>query len=235
MNLSKTNYIVFGSLKKDWNFSITVNNTIIDKVNSTKFLGVVIDSNLTWADHINLIALKISKSVGILSKLKHSLPRKILRTLYQTLILPHLSYCCSVWSSATKTQLNKLFILQKRAIRHITGINYCAHTSKHFLALNLLKLSDLINMNLASFIYRVTHNCVPSSLTNVFKTNNQIHIHYTRQSSNIHCPPCRTSLIRHNTFNRAIDFWNSLSTNTQGCNSLVKLRKYIKQICIRKY
>ena len=235
LNISKTNYVVFGPLSKNWDVTIHLNSIKIDKVNTSKFLGVYIDSNLSWSDHINSISNKISRGVGILSKLKHFIPRTTLRSLYQTLILPHLSYCCSVWSSATKTLLNKLVILQKRAIRHITNAYYLDSTSNLFLSLNLLKLPDLININLATIAYRATNNNLPPPFVNIFRTNKDTHNYNTRQSNNIHCVLCRSNIIRFNSCNRAIDYWNSLSIDIQSCKSLACLKKTLKRNCIMNY
>ena len=91
------------------------------RVTETKFLGVIVDQNLNWRSHIDFIALKISRSLAILSKLKHLLSNKILLTLYYTLIFPHLSYCIIVWGGAAQSVLHKLDILQKRAIRIVNG------------------------------------------------------------------------------------------------------------------
>ena len=67
------------------------------KVDTIKFLGVHIDSKLNWSDHISSIATQVSRGIGVLSKLKYTLPRKILRTIYSSLYLPHLSYCSTIW------------------------------------------------------------------------------------------------------------------------------------------
>ena len=81
LNISKTNFVVFGPLSKNWDVTIHLNSIKIDKVNTSKFLGVYIDSHLSWSDHINSISNKISRGVGILSKLKHFIPRTTLRSL----------------------------------------------------------------------------------------------------------------------------------------------------------
>ena len=235
LNVTKTNYIVFGHLSKHWNQTIKFNNTIIERVHETKFLGVFIDSNLSWSNHIDSICSKISKSIAVLSRLKHILPRKILRSIYQTLILPHLTYCCSIWSSASKTALSKLTVLQKRAIRHICFANYQDSSSKLFSSLQLLKLPDLIHINLVSIIYQAEANTLPNSLSTIFTTNNKMHSHNTRHSSHIHCPPCRTNLIRQNTFNRAIDSWNLWPTSVKDCHSLPAFRKTIQHNCLQTY
>ena len=59
-------------------------------VNSVKFLGVILDNGLTWRDHIMSISKKVSKCVGILSKLKSILPSSVLKALYNALIVPYL-------------------------------------------------------------------------------------------------------------------------------------------------
>ena len=65
--------------------------TLIDQVWSMKFLGVLINESLTWTDHIFTVLNKTSKNIGIIRKLKNTLPNDVLHTLYNTLIAPYLS------------------------------------------------------------------------------------------------------------------------------------------------
>ena len=61
---------------------------IIPSASSTNFLGVTIDNQLTWRDHIQGVRKKVSKAIGVLSKVRHFVPNKTLKTLYNALILP---------------------------------------------------------------------------------------------------------------------------------------------------
>ena len=72
---------------------ISIDNIKIPLVHSTIFLGVVLDDKLTWKDHINSIACKISQIIGALNRLKKDLPQNILINIYQSMIMPYLSYC----------------------------------------------------------------------------------------------------------------------------------------------
>ena len=131
INYTKTSYMIFKSrnLNFDHNLiNININNTEIKRVNHVKFLGVVIDDNLTWKEHINCISLKISRSIGILNSLKYILPLRILVNLYNSMILSHLTYCNIVWENCASYLLQKLFLLQKRAIRAVTRSHFLAHT-----------------------------------------------------------------------------------------------------------
>ena len=125
MNLEKSNFVIFHppQQKIDYQPSIKLYDTntgcrvALDQRNFVKYLGLLIDSNLTWKYHINHIAIKISKTVGYISRLRHSVPFDILCTLYRSLILPYLSYGVIAWGRAAKIYINKLLILQKRALR----------------------------------------------------------------------------------------------------------------------
>ena len=89
---------------------------MIDYIDTFNFLGVYIDKTLRWNSHIDFIACKISKVIGMLNKLKHFLPPNILLSIYNALIVPHLNYGNILWGNKN----TKIFDLQKKAIRVIT-------------------------------------------------------------------------------------------------------------------
>lgn len=73
LNLKKTKYIIFTARNKHCskdNININIDNNIIDSVNSTTFLGVQIKNHLHWKPHVNNIALKMDKSIGVINKIK---------------------------------------------------------------------------------------------------------------------------------------------------------------------
>ena len=93
---------------------IFIDNLPIIEKKSTKFLGVILDSNLTWTDHYRKVTTSVSKAIGILYKLKHILTKKTLVMLYNSLVLPHITYCNIVWGNSKQSKLNSILILQKR-------------------------------------------------------------------------------------------------------------------------
>ena len=127
------------------------NNNNVHNVNDFKFLGVTINECLAWSPHIDKIANKISKYVGLLNKLKHYLPASILKTLYCSLILPHLNYGSLAWGF----DANRIFKLQKRALRCITNSKFNAHTEPLFKQLNLLKIDDIFFIELHEVLLQV--------------------------------------------------------------------------------
>ena len=94
--------------------NIKTNNVAVQKVDKTRFLGVIINDKLLWNDHMKTIRIKISKGLGILARLRHYLPSRILVNLYYTLVHPYFDYCNIIWATDYSTSLNNLFLLQKR-------------------------------------------------------------------------------------------------------------------------
>ena len=85
---------------------VLMDNIVIDQVHNTKLLGVIINSNLTWHDHIKAISSKISKSIGVLLRIRKNAPNNVLLTLYHTLIEPYFSYCNIIWGTHCSKHLD---------------------------------------------------------------------------------------------------------------------------------
>ena len=123
LNMKKTHFIVFKAAKKHISSSksVLINNRPITQFTTTKFLGIIIDSSLSWRDHILTIKGKVSWRIGILSKARRYFNYVTLKTLYYSFIYPYLHYCHEIWGSTYATYLDPLIKLQKRAMRVITG------------------------------------------------------------------------------------------------------------------
>ena len=121
--LKNTNFIlIIGKKKNIDNMSaINIDNTIIERVANTKFLGVVINESLTWSDHIKTVCNKVSKSMGIICRLHKILPSRILINLNLSIVHYYFEYCNIVWASLHSTVLQNLSMKQNKAMRLITN------------------------------------------------------------------------------------------------------------------
>ena len=104
---------------------------------------------------------KISRNIGILKKLQLIVPNNILLTIYNTLILPHINYCLLSWGS----KLDKIFQLQKRAVRAISGANSKSHTEPLFKFYNILKVDDIFTYKLLTFYWKAKQAQLPKYLS----------------------------------------------------------------------
>lgn len=157
LNILKSNFIVFHKNKKIYNPSIIIKNHEISKVEKFNFLGITINSKITWIDHINAISIKISRVIGILSHLRYILPSNILLLLYNTLLLPHINYGIIAWGHKS----SKILQLQKKAVRIVTKSKFISHSEPLFKCLNLLKVDDVFKLQQLKFFYNYLHNNLP--------------------------------------------------------------------------
>ena len=195
-------------------------------MNKTKFLGVIINSNLKWDDHINTIQTKISKNIGILFKTRLNLPLSTLCNLYHTLILPYLQYCNIVWATHNCSALQSLFRTQKRAVRTLVFAKRIEHTAPIFRRLKLLTVTKINDFQTACLVYKSINYLLPDHFNSFFIFNHKIHQHNTRQSSKLHCIPHRLNLRRDSFRFHGTKIWNSLNNNLAQSSSLHIFKKH---------
>ena len=87
------------------------------------FLGLTLDVSLSFKFHLTKIGTKISRAIGLLHKLKHIFPSYLLRTLYSSLILPHMNYSLLAWDANYRS----VELLQKKAVKVIHFKSLLAH------------------------------------------------------------------------------------------------------------
>ena len=137
LNISKSKFIVFRSARKQTPIPlIQIDNNVIECVENFNFLGLIIIKQLKWNDHIDHIVLKISRIIGVLTRLK----KHILITLYNSLLLPHINYSLIVRGH----QPSKLTNLQKKCIRIITKNKMFAHTDSLFKNFHIFKAEEFL-------------------------------------------------------------------------------------------
>ena len=109
LNILKTNYILFSNVHSDIPYNIIIRNSSISPVTSAKFLGLIIDNRLSFSEHVRYTCNRISKTIGIMKRLSSIVPAAVLRTLYNSLVLPYLSYGVGAAGTVNidKTRLNK--------------------------------------------------------------------------------------------------------------------------------
>ena len=189
---------------------INIDGHSIDKVMSTKFLGVYIDNKLNWKRHIDHVCGKVSRGLGIILKARQLLTRNSLKTLYYSFIYPYFTYCNHVWGSTYPTTLNPLFLRQKRAIRIIAGAKFLDHTDPLFCSLNLLKLHDINTFVISKFMYKWYHCKLPVVFRNTFTLVSDTHNHNTRNSYHLRPISIKTNLGKSRYQYRAPNIWNSI-------------------------
>ncbi len=126
------------------------------QVDRAKFLGIILNKNLTFKHHLSNLCLKLSRTIPPL-EVKHFVPSNILKYLYYAHIYPHLTYCNPIWSQIYPCHIAQINVLHKKVIRIITNSDFNVHTQPLFKQLKILYLVDLSKLTLASYMYKRMH------------------------------------------------------------------------------
>ena len=230
LNIKKTNSILFKASNNSHfiKIEIKIDNIVIEQVSNTKFLGIIINQTLSWKNHTQLIRQKINKNIGIIRKIRLSIPMSVLVTLYYTLIHPYLSYCNLIWALDRTMYLDKLFISQKKAIRLITNSTYNAHTDPLFSKLSILTVFQLNDLQIGCFVYQCINNLLPTKFCAMFKKNASIHLYNTRQTDCLHFEYRRLCLRSNTVRHYGVSLWNSLTDDNQHAKSLSVFKAKLK-------
>ena len=208
---------------------IIIENNVLEQVDNTKFLGVYIDQHLTWKTHVNFIAAKISESVGLFYKAKYYLPSKsLLMALYFALIYPYLTYCNLIWASTYVTNLQRIYLLQKKPVPAISKADYKASSKPLFANLKILDVFRIYSLQVNSFMYLYHNDALPISFTQIFQTGNQIHQYSTRYSDFYRPHTCRTNIKKFSILFQGPRIWNSLPNNIKNAPTFNIFKRVIK-------
>ena len=107
---------------------ICINNEEIKTVDKLELLGVTLDSNLNFTDHISLICKKASQRTGVLMRLRNLIPTSAKLVLFKTAILPYLSYYQLVWHFCRASDSRKIERLQERGLRAAYKDHYATYS-----------------------------------------------------------------------------------------------------------
>ena len=185
LNVNKSKLIIFKSKRKiinTDNFSIKLNGCKLVSTDNVKYLGLYLDKNLSFDYHINQLSKKLSKSNGILAKLRHFTSRQTLISVYYSIFYSHIIYGCPVWSLTNLNNINLISTLQKKCIRIINFSPINSHTNKLFFDNEILKLEHILKLQQMKLVFDFKHNKLPDDLSQLFKLNNNYF--NTRNASN---------------------------------------------------
>lgn len=186
LNIKKTKFIIFHKRgSSTFDLSLEINRVKIERVKTMKFLGLTINENLNWEEHIKNITIKISRAIGVMNRLKSYLPTNILLTIYFALVHSHFNNHILLWGNTSES----IYKLQKKAVRIVSLAPKISHSTPFFKQLNILKVPDLYRLALLKFYYNYENKLLPSPLLNLplFK-NQDIHSYRTRNRHHLVAP-----------------------------------------------
>ena len=132
-----------------------------------ELLGVSIDGQMNFKDHVGEVTKKASKQVGVLLRLRNIIPQSAKLKIYKTAILPLLTYCHIVWHFCAASDARKLERVQEKALRAV----YRSKTATYDTLLKMVNLPTLCNRRLqdvAILMYKVKQHLCPKYISDLF-------------------------------------------------------------------
>ena len=208
LNIAKTNFMLISKKHpkpNDDTINLSLANKTINKVTSTKFLGMMIDHKLNWEVHLNYTKNKMSSGLYVLNKSKHVLDQNHLRILYFSLIHPYLNYGSVLWGSAQHKSVHRLAIMQNKAMRVIQNLKYNA--SAKLQLKKLLPIDQLYQQQLGKLMFMHHNSTLPPQIKKIFIINNAVHHHNTRHSNDPHIPQHSSRMVVSSFIHKAQEIW----------------------------
>ena len=207
--------------------TVTLGNDVIQIKNNCKFLGVFLDDKLNFTEHIRHVLNKLSRSAGILYRIRDSLPIAARMNFYYAFIYPYLTYNVTIWGGTNATHIRPIITQQKRIIRTICNSQKFDSTSILFYQLKILKFVDIYRFNMCTYMhtsisegkYRIIHD-----LNTRNSTNNLASSKYHRLTT------CQQAVSY-----RGPQIWNSLPAYLRDIKSLSLFKNKLRSYFINQY
>ena len=204
--------------------NISFNNLDINFVDHYKYLGIIFDPKLTFKNHIYYISDKISKIIGIFYRIFPDIPYSVRLNLYYALFYPYLLYCNIIWGGSANTNLNKIFLQQKKVIRLICSEAYLAHTHNLFYRTKILKICDVYKFMLCLYFHQNKE---------IFYSHS--HSHLTRNRNQMVPEFQRLNLTQRSVFFASPSAWNELPDYLKNIRSYSSFKHQLKNFLIEQY
>lgn len=205
INISKTKFMQYRSHNSyELPLQITYNQNTIDKVNTFKFLGLIIDQNLNWKGHIDHICNKLNRYVYALKRLRQTISTEAALAAYHGYVASVLSYGLIIWGNSV--DIDRAFKIQKKCLRAISNARFRDSCKPLFQKYNILPLPCIYIRDVCYFV----------------KSHPEYYKNYTETSSRnlrnkfkyiIHKPPSIAYIYKQNVYNMSIVIYNKLPTS----------------------
>ncbi len=220
LNASKTELLIFRSNRKTifYDIKIKIDGKRIFPSTSVKYLGIYVDEHLNWTHHCDILSPKLSRAVGMLSRIRHFVPKSTLHNIYHAIFSSILNYGSIVWGQKINNSIKRIEKVQNKALRILNFAPFRAHSNPLFYESKILKFSDTVKMKNIGLIHDYFNKMIPLILQQWFKfiPSEDLH-HYPSSGANLF--KLKVPIIKGVTYGeysiafQSTKFWNNLVTN----------------------
>lgn len=153
MNVAKTKVMIFSTKRKKHDpIVLEFGQHEIEESENVKFLGIIIDRNLSWSEHCKMVLTKVSQGLGILNKFRFKFDVTTKKLIYFALIHSHLSYCTALWGASSLAE--KIQVAQNKSLRTVYNVDNRSNRVELYLLADVLPLAGLYKKQVSTYIYK---------------------------------------------------------------------------------
>ena len=235
INSSKTCFIIFHAKNKNAHREVTNLDTPlirIERVKSTRYLGVIFDENLTWNEHVQHVCKSLLKYFGIFNHIKSVMSTQTARQLYFAFIYSRISYGIEVYGKCANKLLSRLQVLQSKLLKLILRKNHMTATNELHRNLHLLKVEDIYKSKILCFVNQCLLGRCPPCFNDYYVENNPV---YNIRRRALFVPRSRIELGANSTKIQGAKLWNGLSDDIKDHRFKKNFNKHIIKHIISGY
>lgn len=212
LNPDKTKLMIFGSrqnIAKVNYFNLSLLGKELVPATTAKDLGVILDSNLTFHDHVIPSVSSCMPRLPQINRVKHSFDKQSLITMINALVFSKLFYCSTVWSNTSRTNSSKLQAVQIFACRVVSGKRKFDHITPAFKESHRLPVNELLHYRHAMMECKCMKGRAPGYLSAQFIRPCDVAARRTRNSQMFSIPLFRTPSSQRPFYYTTVTLWNS--------------------------
>lgn len=239
LNAHKTKCMILGSKQNchkylNSNPDIYIKDTKIHFVSEMKYLGVILDQQLTLCKHVDFVCKKIGKKTGFFYRISDNLSQWCKLLVYNTIIYPHIAYCASLLISCNKDTINRMQLLQNKSMRIILGCSKYTPIDCMRAELQWLSIEDIIKKSNLVLIYKIKNKLLPQYLQSFLVKRSEVHSYNIRSKENFNIDFVKSSNLQKTLFGDGLRLFNSLPNEIKSAQNLKSFERKLKKLYLTK-
>ena len=236
LNPQKSKYMIVSNRQKQHNTQLYLANNILEEVETFKYLGIFIDSNLKFQSHIDHIHAKLSRLCGITYRLKYHLNLESAKNVYYACVYSVVSYALAVFGGILMCthRGDSLMKLQLRIIKNLFS-RFFPNNPCLFREIRILNFRDIYVLKVGLYMFRIMILNEYPLLREHLALEFPQHEHYTRSITEPRLPLPRVEVVRMNFRYQFIKVWNDLPDIIKNSERLTTFKRRLIDFLIAKY
>lgn len=235
LNLKKTVGMFFTKRQCNILPTITISGHNIDIVSEVKYLGIVIDSNLTFKKHIKKVSQRVRFSLANFKYIRNTMTFNAAKLYVNAMVMTHLTYCLTSWGQTNASTLKPLETLYKQTLKVLdqkpNSSHYCTILHKH----KLLSWEDVIKYRNICLVFKILHGLAPPPLNSLINQRSTVQITRSTTRGDLSIPQKKSTFGQLSFSVKAIHNWNSLPTHIKDTHTYSTFTAKLKTWLVDSY